>query len=78
MTQIQGTFRSTHLPTGKDAPMNAPDKFDPTEFAERLALTREPFPASKKIYASGSVHADLRVPMREVTLTNGWRGDRVV
>ncbi len=51
--------------------MNAPEKFDPTKFAERLALTREPFPASKKVYAHGSVHADLRVPMREVTLTNG-------
>jgi phosphomethylpyrimidine synthase len=51
--------------------MNAPDKFDPARFAERLALTREPFPASRKIYAHGSVHADLRVPMREVTLTNG-------
>ena len=51
--------------------MNAPEKFDPSSFAQRLALTREPFPASTKIYASGSVHADLRVPMREVKLTNG-------
>lgn len=51
--------------------MNAPDKFDPAAFADRLALTREPFPASKKVYAHGSVHAGLRVPMREVTLTNG-------
>ena len=51
--------------------MNAPEKFDPSTFAQRLALTREPVPASKKVYAPGSVHADLRVPMREVTLTNG-------
>ena len=51
--------------------MNAPEKFDPATFAERLALTREPFPASKKIYAHGNMHAELRVPMREVTLTNG-------
>ncbi|HKW85195.1 MAG TPA: phosphomethylpyrimidine synthase ThiC, partial [Burkholderiaceae bacterium] len=54
--------------------MNAPakpDQFDPAAFADRLALTREPFPASKKVYASGSVHADLRVPMREVSLTSG-------
>src|SRR2546426_3259477 len=65
------TFRSTTQPTGKDVPMNAPDKLDTEKFAELLALTREPFPASKKVYASGSVHADLRVPMREVTLTNG-------
>jgi len=54
--------------------MNAPEKLhtlDPAAFADRLALTREPFPASKKVYAHGSVHADLRVPMREVGLTNG-------
>lgn len=54
--------------------MNAPAKpeqFDPAAFADRLALTREPFPASKKVYAHGNVHAELRVPMREVTLTNG-------
>ena len=54
--------------------MNAPDKLpslDATTFADRLALTREPFPASKKVYAHGNVHAELRVPMREVTLSNG-------
>ena len=51
--------------------MNAPDKLDTEKFADLLALTREPFPASKKVYAGGSVHAELRVPMREVTLTNG-------
>ncbi len=51
--------------------MNAPDKFDPATFAQRLALTREPFPASRKVYAHGSVHTNLRVPMREVALTNG-------
>jgi phosphomethylpyrimidine synthase len=54
--------------------MNAPDKLpslDAAAFADRLALTREPFPASKKVYAHGSVFADLRVPMREVALTNG-------
>ena len=33
---------------------------------ERLALSRQPFPASKKVHAG-----DLRVPMREVALTNG-------
>ena len=51
--------------------MNAPDKFDAAQFAQRLAQTREPFPASRKVYAHGSVFPDLRVPMREVTLTNG-------
>ncbi|MDP3354967.1 MAG: phosphomethylpyrimidine synthase ThiC, partial [Polaromonas sp.] len=46
--------------------MNAPDKF-----AQLLSLTREPFPASRKIYVPGQVHADIRVPMREVSLSNG-------
>ncbi len=45
--------------------MNSPDKL-----AHLLALTREPFPASRKTYVDGS-HAQLRVPMRDVTLTNG-------
>ena len=46
--------------------MNAPDKF-----AQLLSLTREPFPASRKIYVPGQVHGDIRVPMREVALSNG-------
>ena len=45
--------------------MNAPDKF-----AHLLALTREPFPASIKSYLTGS-RADLRVPVRDIALTNG-------
>jgi len=45
--------------------MNAPDKF-----ASLLTLTREPFPASTKSTITGS-RADLRVPVRDVQLTNG-------
>ena len=45
--------------------MNAPDKLDAL-----LTLTREPFPASRKAYIEGS-RGDVRVPHREVTLTNG-------
>jgi phosphomethylpyrimidine synthase len=45
--------------------MNAPDKLDTL-----LSLTREPFPASHKEYLAGS-RPDLRVPMREVRLSNG-------
>ena len=45
--------------------MNAPDKL-----ASLLTLTREPFPASRKTYITGS-RDDLRVPQREVSLTNG-------
>jgi phosphomethylpyrimidine synthase len=46
--------------------MNAPDKL-----AQLLTLTREPFPASHKVYVPGRLHPDLRVPMREVALSNG-------
>ncbi|CAN7236184.1 MULTISPECIES: phosphomethylpyrimidine synthase ThiC [unclassified Variovorax] len=45
--------------------MNAPDKF-----ASLLTLTREPFPASTKSAIAGS-RSDLRVPVRDVLLTNG-------
>ena len=34
-------------------------------------ITREPLPASKKIYIPGELHQDIRVPMREIELTNG-------
>ncbi len=46
--------------------MNAPDKF-----AQLLSLTREPFPASRKVHVAGTLHPQLRVPMREVSLSNG-------
>jgi phosphomethylpyrimidine synthase len=45
--------------------MNAPDAF-----AQRLLHTREPFPASTKAYLQGT-RADLRVPVRDIQLTNG-------
>ncbi len=45
--------------------MNAPDKFQ-----QLLTLTREPFPASSKSFIEGS-RPDMRVPVREVRLTNG-------
>jgi len=46
--------------------LNAPDAL-----AQRLRLTREPFPASRKIHVPGQLHPQLRVPMREVALANG-------
>uniref|UniRef100_UPI00356B2D37 phosphomethylpyrimidine synthase ThiC n=1 Tax=Hydrogenophaga sp. TaxID=1904254 RepID=UPI00356B2D37 len=46
--------------------MNAPD-----QFSLSLAQAHEPFPASKKTYVSGHLHPNLRVPMREVQLSNG-------
>jgi phosphomethylpyrimidine synthase len=45
--------------------MNAPDKL-----ADLLTLTREPFPASRKVHVTGS-RPDILVPMREIALTNG-------
>ncbi len=45
--------------------MNAPLDFSPL-----LARTREPFPASNKSWIAGS-RADLRVPVRDIRLTNG-------
>ncbi|MFZ5567995.1 MAG: phosphomethylpyrimidine synthase ThiC [Pseudomonadota bacterium] len=47
--------------------MNAPDKL-----SQLLSLTREPLPASRKIHLPGS-RSDLRVPMREIALSNGER-----
>ncbi|MDP1655371.1 MAG: phosphomethylpyrimidine synthase ThiC [Hylemonella sp.] len=45
--------------------MNAPDKL-----AQFISLTREPLPASRKIYVPGT-RTDVRVPMREITQSNG-------
>ncbi|QKO20417.1 phosphomethylpyrimidine synthase ThiC [Rhodoferax sp. BAB1] len=45
--------------------MNAPDKLH-----QFITLTREPLPASRKIYVPGT-RPDLRVPMREITQSNG-------
>ena len=55
--------------------MNAPDIAPEIAQAaealnERTRLTREPLPASRKVYVEGS-HPGVRVPMREVSLTNG-------
>jgi phosphomethylpyrimidine synthase len=46
--------------------LNAPDTF-----TQLLARTREPFPASRKLHAPGQLNSQLRVPMREVALSNG-------
>ncbi|MDH5429972.1 MAG: phosphomethylpyrimidine synthase ThiC, partial [Nitrospirota bacterium] len=42
-------------------------KADPTA-TPSSTLTTEPFPASRKVYVTGS-HPSIRVPMREITLT---------
>ncbi|MDE2077401.1 MAG: phosphomethylpyrimidine synthase ThiC [Burkholderiales bacterium] len=51
--------------------MNAPDPAAALQALNELTrLTREPLPASRKVYVQGS-HEGVRVPMREVSLTNG-------
>ncbi|MDE2457281.1 MAG: phosphomethylpyrimidine synthase ThiC, partial [Burkholderiales bacterium] len=52
--------------------MNAPEFPADRALDERLSLTRQPFPDSSKVYVAGS-RADLRVPMREIALSNGER-----
>lgn len=38
---------------------------------QKTIITREPLPASKKVYVPGSLYPEIRVPLREVQLTNG-------
>ncbi|MCC9598326.1 phosphomethylpyrimidine synthase ThiC [Rubrivivax sp. JA1055] len=45
--------------------MNAPG-----DLQQRLSLSREPFPQSRKVYVPGASPA-VHVPMREITLSNG-------
>lgn len=44
-------------------------KNDPIELNQHT-ITRDPLPASKKVYIEGQIHKDIRVPMREIQLTN--------
>lgn len=44
---------------------------EPTALDQSIALSREPLPASTKIYLAGEHHPELRVPMRAIALTNG-------
>ena len=37
--------------------------------AHASKITRAPFPGSTKVYVSGTLHPDIRVPMREVSLS---------
>ena len=52
--------------------MNArPPELATPSFSDLLAQSRLPFPASRKSYLPGQLHADLRVPVRDIALTNG-------
>ena len=37
-------------------------------------IARKPFPASRKVYIPGALHPDIRVPMREITISDGVAG----
>ena len=50
--------------------MNAPQPIH-DRFAELLVQAREPFPASRKAHVPGVLHPGIRVPVREVSLSNG-------
>jgi phosphomethylpyrimidine synthase len=41
-----------------------------TEVVRDQAITRDPFPASRKIHRSGKLHPDVSVAMREIVLSN--------
>jgi phosphomethylpyrimidine synthase len=45
----------------------------PDDIQQRLAASRAPLPASTKSYEPGRLHAQLRVPLREIALSNGER-----
>ncbi|GAA4419301.1 phosphomethylpyrimidine synthase ThiC [Acidovorax lacteus] len=51
--------------------MNAPERLPHPDFAALLAAARAPFPASRKSYLGSERFADLRVPVRDIQLTNG-------
>src|SRR3989337_2659394 len=37
-------------------------------------ITTEPLPASRKIYVQGKKHGDVRVPMREISISSSAHG----
>ena len=37
--------------------------------SEKSQITRDAFPASKKVYVQGTIHKDVKVAMREIELT---------
>src|SRR5215813_2337930 len=55
-------------PRALGAPMSGRTKLSVSE--ERLeGITRGPLPASRKIYRTGTLHPDVRVPVRQISLT---------
>lgn len=44
---------------------------NPNNTIDPNTITRTPFPRSKKVYTAGNLFPDIKVPEREVSLTNG-------
>ena len=57
-----GRANATTGTTGLDAPAQSHDSSHPS-----AESTSESFPRSRKVYVPGSIHADVRVPMREIS-----------
>ncbi len=53
------------------APLQHPKVTTQTGASQPQAITQSPLPASKKVYIPSANFADVRVPMRQVTLTTG-------
>ena len=51
--------------------MNAPENLPRESFASVLERARAPFPASTKAYLNGQLHPGVRVPVRDIALSNG-------
>ena len=49
--------------------MNAPNTKTVAGPGADARITTDPLPASRKVYVEGSLHADVRVPFREIALT---------
>ena len=50
--------------------INMTNKQQETITTSNELLTREPFPASTKVYIEGKIHTDIKVPVREILLAN--------
>ena len=51
--------------------MNAPETLPRESFIDVLERARVPFPSSTKAYLNGQLHPGVRVPVRDIALTNG-------
>lgn len=58
-------------PTSPTAATAADSQAPRERFAQLLEQSRAPLPASRKAYLSGHIHPDIRVPVRDIALTNG-------